>query len=268
MKLKPNTRQPRLLVVDDDLEAIRIEREILGDGGFDVVAAASGREALALIDEQFFDLLVLDQNMGDISGSDIFAASRERHPDIAALFLTGYHDEAAAVKALNLGASKYLYKPVSTEQLRSVVQGLLDESRSRQGPIYRSVTGRQDAFAEIVGSSQSLVQAIQLAKEAMETDVPILLLGESGTGKELFAKAIHNGSRRRDGPFRAINATAIPADLIESTLFGHKKGAFTGATSDRAGLFTLLMAGRCCWTKSETCRRNCNRNYCVFCKRR
>ena len=244
MKVKPNTRQPRLLVVDDDPDAIRIEREILSDGGFDVVTATSGEEALALIDELFFDLLVLDQKMGDISGSDIFAASRERHPDIVALFLTGYHDEAAAVKALNLGASKYLYKPVSAEQLVAVVQGLLDESQiARENRFYRSVTGKQDTFAEIVGSSQPLMQAMQFAKEAMETDVPILLLGESGTGKELFARAIHNGSRRRAGPFRAINATAIPRDLMESTLFGHKKGAFTGAASDRQGVFQAAEGG-------------------------
>jgi len=237
-------RKPRLLVVDDDSRWLAIEREILEDCGYEVFIARSAEQAQPLIDEHFFDLLILDQRMGEISGTQFLAACRQRDPGIGAIFMTGFHDEEVAVDALRLGALNFLHKPVNREEFIKVIRRALDESQiAREARLYRHTVDPGRGFAEIVGQSAALETVLSLVKQAIPTDVTVLIQGESGTGKELVAHAIHYGGHRKDGPFVPLNAGAIPSELVESALFGHKKGSFTGALYDRKGCFEEARGG-------------------------
>ncbi|MGA2269626.1 MAG: sigma-54 dependent transcriptional regulator [Bryobacteraceae bacterium] len=237
-------RKIRLLVVDDDPDAVEIEREILEDQGYQVAMATSGERARELLEEQFFDLLLLDERMAGIAGTELLAESRRRYPGIGAIFITGYGDLRCAVRALRAGALDLLQKPVDRTTLLAAVRRALDESQVvREGRYYRHEAQTQASFSEVIGSSKALQDTLQMVKLVTATDAVVLLLGESGTGKDLVARAIHGQGPRKHRPFIAVNASAVSPSLIESTLFGHKRGAFTDAKENRIGYFEAASGG-------------------------
>ena len=242
-----NTRhQARVLVVDDDSRQLNSEREILEDCGYEVSTANSSEDALALSDENLFDLLVLDQKLPGMLGTELFARWRERQrtSDFGVIFLTGNYDESVAVEALRLGAVNFLYKPVSRDEFIAVVRrAVADAELAREERRLEDDPDKTATLAEIRSQSGALRKTIDFLEQVATTDTIILLQGETGTGKGLLARAIHNASPRHDRPFKKLNAGALPADLVESTLFGHKKGAFTGATYDREGYFQAANGG-------------------------
>jgi len=232
--------------VDDDPLATVSEREILEDCGYEVFTASSSEEALALFTQNLFDLLILDQRLPRMSGTELFAKCREHQlsKDFAAIFLTGNYDESAAVEALRLGAVNFLYKPVTRDEFIAVVRrALADCELAREERRLEDDPDKTATLAEIRGQSEALRQTIDLLTQVAPTDTTILLQGQTGTGKGLLARAIHNASPRCKRPFKKINDGDIPDELVESTLFGHKKGAFTGAMYDREGYFHAANGG-------------------------
>jgi DNA-binding NtrC family response regulator len=237
-------RKPRLLLVDDDFDAVNIEREILEDEGYEVTTSTSGEQAREILEQGFFDLLLLDERMTGISGTELLADARKRYPGIGAIFVTGYGDLRCAMRAWRGGALDLLQKPVDRASLIGAVRRALEESQvAREGRYVRHEAQATASFAEVIGTSESLRRVMAVVKQVTATDAPVLLLGESGTGKELAARAIHGQGPRKHLPLVVVNAGAITPSLIESTLFGHRKGAFTDARENRAGYFEAANGG-------------------------
>jgi DNA-binding NtrC family response regulator len=244
--VKHSHSKVRLLVVDDDPRALASEQEILEDCGYEVVTASSSEEALSLFNQSLFDLLILDQRLPGMSGTELFARCQERQfsNDFGVIFLTGNYEESSAVEALRLGAVNFLYKPVTRQEFIAVVRcALADCELARDERRLEDDPDKTATLAEIRGQSEALRRTIDLLAQVAPSDTTILLQGETGTGKGLLARAIHNVSHRKSMPFKKLNAGALPADLVESTLFGHKKGAFTGAMYDREGYFHAANGG-------------------------
>jgi DNA-binding NtrC family response regulator len=238
-------RKPRLLVVDDDVALAASYCEILDKYGYEATRAASGEEAHELIQEYFFDLLILDQRMQGMSGTDLLEACQQRYPGIGAIFISGCADQDAERKAAGLGSLKFLHKgSITTEELLSWIRcGLDDTQIAREARRGEYAARGRETFTDVIGESPAVKQAIEQARAMSRSNAPVLLLGETGTGKELFARAIHNESKRRDSPFVTVNAATIPSELAESFLFGHRKGAFTGAVENREGCFQAAHTG-------------------------
>jgi len=237
-------RQISLLVVDDEPQLIELYREILNDKGYVVTTATSVEQARKSIDREFFDLLLLDERMPGISGTEFLAYCRSRYPGIGGIFITGHADVNSAVRAFRAGAIDLLQKPVDKKELLAAVERALTESQViREQRYSRHTAANRTSFAEIIGDSEPLRQVLKQVRQVIPTNVPVLIQGESGTGKELLARALHYDGPRKDKPFIAVNVAAMPESLIESMLFGHKKGAFTGATEDRRGYFEAANGG-------------------------
>ncbi len=230
----------RRLFVVEDRESLRglLTHALTGEG-FEVEAAADSPEALArLAREPRFELVLTDLKLPSGSGLDVLAAARGLRPAPAVVVLTGYGTVRSAVEAMQLGAADFLEKPVELEQLFALVRTLLG-SEERQANERFEVPGAPP----IVGAHPRLRTALRMLERVAPTESTVLLTGESGTGKELFARALHALSPRRGGPFVAVNCAAIPETLVEAELFGHEKGAFTGADRRRPGRFELASGG-------------------------
>jgi two-component system response regulator HydG len=216
----------------------------LEEKGYEVHTATSSEEARKVVEQRFFDLLVLDERMPGISGTRFLAECRKRYPGIGAIFVTGYATVECAIRALRAGALDLLQKPLEKEALIGAVERALTESQLlREQRYFRHDSDQRATFAEIIGDSDPLRQTLNLVRQVIPTNVPVLLQGESGTGKELMARAIHFEGPRRGKPFVAVNVAAVSESLMESALFGHRKGAFTGATEDRQGYFEASSGG-------------------------
>lgn len=227
----------RLLVVEDRESLRRMLVRALGGEGYAVAAAADLAEArLQFSSGEPIDLVLTDLMLPDGSGLDVLALARARTPPPPVVVLTGFGSVAAAVAAMKLGAVDFLEKPVDIDRLFALVAGLVEEAAA---PAVFAPPGAPP----IVGSHPLLRAAIRALERVAPTASTVLLTGESGTGKELFARALHALSPRRDGPFVAVNCAAIPETLVEAELFGHEKGAFTGADRRRAGRFELASRG-------------------------
>jgi DNA-binding NtrC family response regulator len=237
-------RKITLLVLDDDRDVVDIYREILEQEGYEVTTATSGDEARRATRARFYDLLVLDERIPGISGTAFLAECRARFPGIGAIFVTAHASVEWAIRAVRAGASDLLLKPVTREMLVAAVQRALAESQLTREQRHRQHDARHHAsFAEIIGDSDALRAVLKIVRQVLPTAVPVLLQGESGTGKELVARAIHLQGPRSAGPFVAVNAAAIPGELLASALFGHRKGAFTGAIENRKGFFEAAAGG-------------------------
>jgi len=231
----------RVLVVDDEEIVVRSCLRALAGGDFDVDAARSGLEALKRIEEQpAVDVLVLDIMMPQIDGMEVLQRVKEAHPDIEVVMVTGLSQVDTAVRSMKLGAFDYLPKPFDPDELKQVVERALERRRLLRED--DAPPGRYH-FENVVGSSPRMQEVFRLIAKCAPTSSTVLLTGESGTGKEVVARAIHYNSLRKDEPFVAVDCTALSENLLESELFGHVKGAFTGAIVSKRGLFEVASGG-------------------------
>ena len=229
----------RILVVEDRDSLRRMLERALGGEGYEVASAADGAAGMRLLGERPFDFVLTDLRLPDVSGLEVLAASRSAQPRVPVVVLTGYGTVATAVEAMKLGAYDFLEKPLELDDLLRLVAGALAETREPEPePVFKP-----PGAPAIVGAHPRLRTAIRLLQRVAPTESTVLLTGESGTGKELFARAIHALSQRRNGPCVALNCAAIPEQLMENELFGHEKGAFTGADRRQVGRFELAQGG-------------------------
>lgn len=228
--------KPRVLVVDDRPNMLKLLERILAD--FDVVCCADPREALVLVSREEFDLVLTDVRMPNVSGMDILRRVKERSPDTQVVVMTAYGEVQQAVEAMKAGALDYITKPFEPEVIEVVAAKALEHRRLvEQARTLSEEVRERYSFGNILGKSEPMRRAFDMLQKAADTDSTVLLQGDSGTGKEMFAKAIHYSSRRAGNRFVPVNCGAIPKDLMESELFGHARGAFTGAVSAKEGLF-------------------------------
>lgn len=236
---------PRLLVIDDEASILHaFERAFRDDGNLQVLTASSAGEGLDLVTSQKPDVIVLDIKLPDKSGLDTFRRIHALDARIPVLFVTGHGTTDTAIEAMKLGAFDYLLKPLDLKPLREVIERALEISRLSQVPAVVPGTGDIPVQADVlIGRCPAMQEVYKAVGRVASQDVTVLLLGESGTGKELVARAIYQHSRRARGLFLAINCAAIPETLLESELFGHEKGAFTGADRKRIGKFEQCSGG-------------------------
>jgi len=234
----------RLLVVDDDARMRRVLQILAHKIGLESTTAASADEALASFRAEQSDLVVTDLKMPDRSGIDLLRDLREIDAEVPVIVLTAHGTVPTAVEAMKLGAVDYLQKPFDVDALEMVIRRALDLSRFRlENRFLRAETRGSGPFGELVGSSPAIVSVFELVRQVAPTRSAVLVTGETGTGKELVARAIHELSPRKEKLFVPLNCTAIPVDLLESELFGHVRGAFSGAHADRVGKFQAADEG-------------------------
>jgi two-component system NtrC family response regulator len=237
-------RSRRILVVDDDESLRRVTQVQLEEEGYVVTTAASGEEALAILTRKPQDLVLTDLSMPGMSGVDLLKHVRTEYPETIVVLVTAFGTVESAIEAMKLGAYDYITKPVNPDNLRRIVGRALDHLLLREEvQTLRTVLDQRVGFENIVGRSNALLYVLDLAARAAQSDVTVLIRGETGTGKELVAQGIHCSSSRKTQPFVTINCGAIPKDLLESELFGHVKGSFTGAVVHKKGKIELADGG-------------------------
>ena len=238
------SHERRILLVDDDESLRRVTEYTLHEAGYQVLTAASGDEGLERFQSADVDLLLTDVRMPGMDGMDLLARVKAIRPELPVVMLTAHGTIEAAVEAMKLGAFDYLTKPFTGDQLRASVRKAFDvaELKNENQRLRQLVTERFSFEAMIAGSS-AMRGVTDMAARVARSEATVLLRGESGTGKELLAKAIHVNSERAGGPFVPVNCAAIPEHLLESELFGHRRGAFTGAVSDKRGKFEAADGG-------------------------
>ena len=234
----------RILLIDDDVNLNRVIRYQLEQHGYQVEVAYNGNEGLQLFREKPFDVVLSDIRMPDISGIDVLKAIRAIDQQVIVIMITAYGTVEQAIHACNLGADDFLTKPFSQTQLIFVVEKAVQYRKLQtENQSLRAMVDRELQLDNMVAASPEMKRVLNLVKKVSRSDITVLLTGESGTGKEIIARAIHVNSHRREGPFVTVNCAAIPENLLESELFGHVKGAFTGALKDRKGKFELANGG-------------------------
>ena len=234
----------RILVVDDEEIVIRSCLRILADGGYQVDAVQDGLEALRKVGEGSYDVLILDIKMPKIDGLEVLKQVKEGHPDIDVIMITGLSDIETAVRSMKLGALDYLPKPFDPDELKRVVARALERRRLLQENVeLKSEVSARYRLENIIGASPPMQQVYRLIAKCAPTNSTVLLTGESGTGKELVARAIHYNSLRKDKPFVPVDCNSLSENLLESELFGHVRGAFTGAVAAKRGMFEVARGG-------------------------
>jgi DNA-binding NtrC family response regulator len=231
-----------ILVVDDEVSNRRILEQMLARAGYAVETASDGSEALKKLDSCPPDLIVLDYMMPNMSGVDMLTELRKREDDTPVIMVTAYGTVERAVEAMQAGAYDFITRPFKPEHIILVVQKALERRRLKRGVEILS-NEISERYRLIVGASVKMKQAVELARKAAVSNATILLLGESGTGKEIFARSIHNWSERKEHAFIAINSVGLSKELLESELFGHEQGAFTGAQHRKKGKVELAQGG-------------------------
>jgi DNA-binding NtrC family response regulator len=234
----------RVLIVDDNLEMARTLADGLVERGYDAVAVGSGREAQEQLARARFDAVVTDLRMPDVDGFQILATSRELDPDRPVIVMTAYSAIDSAVQSIRQGAYHYLTKPFKQDELAIFLgRALADVKVRHEAAVLRQELRARFSTASIIGASAAMQALRDRILRIADAAAPVLLLGETGAGKGLVARALHADSGRASGPFVSVNCAALPEPLLESELFGHVKGAFTGAVADRAGLFAQAHGG-------------------------
>jgi DNA-binding NtrC family response regulator len=237
----------RVLIVDDEEIALKNLRHVMSKEGYAVTATASGVEALALLEAQAFDVVLTDLRMEQVDGMAVLQKSRNLHPDAEVILITGHATTDSAVRAMKQGAFYYIAKPFRLDEVRKVVAEAMAKVRLQQenALLREELEQREqrDAAVRIVTHDPGMLRLLDLARQVAPTDCNVLITGESGTGKELFARYLHHHSGRRTGPYMGINCGAFTADLLANELFGHEKGAFTGATALKKGLIEAGSGG-------------------------
>jgi len=231
-------KDAHILIVDDELSMRELLDVMLTRNGYRVSLAGHGKQAVSMVAEARYDLLLCDIRLGDITGLDVLKAAKKKDPATVVIMISAYATTETAVEAMNLGAYDYVPKPFDKDELLATIAKALDvktiehEKKALEDEIKKTIH-----FEKIVGNHPKMQHIYRMVEQVAGTRTNILITGESGTGKELIAQAIHDQSDRRDKPFVTINCGGIPETLMESELFGHKKGAFTGASQDKKGLF-------------------------------
>jgi two-component system NtrC family response regulator len=233
-----------ILLVDDDDSLRRVVDYMLNEDGFIVVPASSGEEALQAIDGRSIDLVLSDVRMPGMDGVQLLERVKGLKPELPVVLLTAHGTIAAAVEAMRIGAFDYLTKPLDRDRLKATVRKAIEMAAlARENQQLRQVVAERFSFPSMIAGSRAMRAVTDTASRLAQTDTTVLLEGESGTGKELLAKAIHFHSSRTRGPFVTINCGAIPEQLLESELFGHRRGSFTGAIGDKRGKFEAADRG-------------------------
>jgi len=237
-------QQIRVLVVDDDESHAEAVAESLERVGYECVVAKSGREGLRLIEEQAFDIVITDLMMEEVGGLEVLAKAKRELPDAEVVILTGHSTVKTAVTAMQAGATTYLTKPLDINELRTVADKVSQSQRlARTNIELQKQLNERFGFEGVIGNSLQMHSVVARLRQIAPTVATVLITGESGTGKELVAKAIHNNSPRRYKPFVPLNCAALSDNILESELFGHVKGAFTGADRERKGWFEYANGG-------------------------
>jgi DNA-binding NtrC family response regulator len=234
----------RILVVDDDQSLRRVLEVQLEQEGYAVASAASAQQALSMLQLQTYPLVITDLKMPDISGISLLRQIKSQCPESIVIILTAFGSVETAVQAMKAGAYDYLTKPVHPEEMSLMLNRALEHFRLvEEVRVLRAGLDEKYGFSNILGRSDTLLQVLDTSARAARTHSTVLISGETGTGKELLAKAIHFNSSRKDRPLITINCAAIPKELLESELFGHRKGAFTGAIADKKGKIEMADGG-------------------------
>jgi DNA-binding NtrC family response regulator len=234
----------RILVVDDEEIVLKSCRKILEGGGHQVFTALSGQEAFDLLEKEPIDIVITDIKMPGMDGMEILGRVKEKYPDVLVIIITGYSTVQSAVQAMKLGAFDYIPKPFTPDEVLVVVEKALE----KKSLIYENIYLRKEleakyGFENIIGSSPKMQEVYKLIRKVAPTDSTVLIRGESGTGKELIARAIHFNSPRKQKPFVPVDCGVLSQELLESELFGHVKGSFTGAIVTKPGLFEIADGG-------------------------
>ena len=236
--------QPHILVVDDEESICQLLEVMLTEEGYWVRTATSYDEAMKLFETDQFDVVIADIMMPDVDGLTLLKDVKKVDPEIPVILITAYASLGSAVEALRYGAFDYITKPFKMDQIRYAVKRALEtRALRRENRILKRELRRESDLSKFIGVSDAVREIKQLVRKIAPTDSTVLITGESGTGKELIARAIHQLSPRADGPFITINCAAIPETLLESELFGYVRGAFTGATTNKEGLFRAAHGG-------------------------
>jgi len=234
----------KILVVDDEKDICKALEFLLKSEGYVVALAHSGEEAVAKIQKEHFDVVLTDLKMGKLDGVAVLEKTKELSSDTAVVVMTAYASVESAVETMKKGASDYIQKPFLNEDVKITIRRVLEQKRLVEENIaLRQQLSQRMGCMEFVANSEAMLEVIATLEKVIPTRSNILILGESGTGKGLIAEMVHHNSPRRDKPFVSINCSAIPEGLLESELFGYKKGAFTGAVSDKSGLITMADQG-------------------------
>ena len=234
----------RILIVDDEEIILQSCLRLLGDSDYELEAVRDGLEALRKIETNDYDVVILDIMMPKIDGLEVLQKVKEMHPDIDIIMITGLSQIETAVRAMKLGAFDYLPKPFDPDELKLVVQRAFERRQLQKENLdLQSEDNSTYPFENIIGSSPQMQKIYRLIANCAPTNSTILLTGESGTGKELIARAIHFNSLRKDKPFVAVDCNSLSENLLESEMFGHVKGAFTGAVSNKKGMFEIADNG-------------------------
>jgi two-component system, NtrC family, response regulator HydG len=234
----------RILIVDDHVEMIQLLRDQLAIEGYKVSIAEGGKAAIQLLGEQTFDLVITDLRMGEVDGFDVLSAAQAAEPSLPVLIMTAFGAIESAIEAIKRGAFHYFTKPfVLDEVLLEVERALKSRRLEVENKALRQLVTEKSGLAAIVGRSAAMRALYELIERVAQSAAPVLVRGESGTGKELVARALHLSGPRAKNPFVVVNCTALPEQLLESELFGHVRGAFTGASASRRGLFVEADGG-------------------------
>ncbi|NHM27403.1 sigma-54-dependent Fis family transcriptional regulator [Desulfofundulus sp. TPOSR] len=233
---------PTILIIDDEQHLCWALERAMQQEGYHVLSTTSPLKGLELIREEQPSLVILDLKMPEMDGMDVLRKAREMQPKIPVVILTAHGTIETAIEAMKIGAADYITKPFDLDELKMVIkQNLVITQLATEVSFLRSELTRR--YSKLVGKSPAIQEVVKLIERVAASDATVLITGESGTGKEVAAVAIHQNSPRRDGPFIAINCAALPEHLLESELFGHEKGAFTGAAARKLGRFELADRG-------------------------
>ena len=234
----------KILVVDDEKSIREVMSIMLKRAGYAVTEASDGEEAIDQVNKEIYDLVITDLRMPKADGMDVLKAVKSISPESVVLVVTAFGTADSAVEAMKHGAYDYLTKPFQIDEVQLIIRNALEKRRlSTENMLLKREMASQSSFARIVGKSEAMQKVFDVVRKVADSKSNVLICGESGTGKELVARAIHYHSARSTMPFVAVNCSAVPETLLESELFGHMKGSFTGAVANKAGLFEIGNGG-------------------------
>lgn len=234
----------KILIVDDERSLRDVLSIMLKRAGYDISVASDGDEAIAMIEKELFDLVITDLKMPKVGGLDVLKAVKDASPDSVVLLITAFASAESAVEAMKLGAYDYLTKPFQVDEVQLIIRNALEKRRlATENMLLKREMAEKALQTRLIGKSDAMQKVFDVIKKVADTKSNVLICGESGTGKELVARAIHASSARARMPFVPVNCSALPETLLESELFGYMKGAFTGAATNKAGLFEVANGG-------------------------